>query len=175
MCYICPARSRQPTIPFWYAAYIEAFISPGIVVSIMKSIQVSGQFTALDFHTGAVLEYHVDYDVVKNAEGKFFVPRSIEPIIYMEHAGGSWRSYFFSGQEWRATESTVVDTDDLPFEVLVTIIGKFFPTTTSRGNRVFYRTIKQIRVPMTIVDGSFFGTALVPGVEVENAPVMVRA
>jgi len=162
-------------IPFWYAAYIEAFIPPAINVSSMKSIQISGQFAALDFHTGAVLALKVDYDVVKKEGGKYFVPRSIEPIVFMERVDGKWRTYFFDGARWSETESTFVDTDDLPFEALATVIGKFFPYITSRGNRVFYRTIKQFRIQMSFVDARLFGEAVVPAVSVENAPVMVRA
>lgn len=146
-----------------------------IVVSTMKSIQINGKFTALDFHTGAVLEYRVDYDVVKKDGGKFFVPRSIEPIMYVERIGKTCRSYFFNGNEWNGTESTFVDTDDLPFEALATIIGKFFPYITSRGNRVFYRAIKQFRIQMSFVDARLFIEAVAPVVLVENAPVMVHA
>lgn len=173
MWYKCTARSSGIDR---YGAYIVILIPDRIVVSIMKSIQINGKFTALDFHTGAVLEYHVDYDVVKKDGGKFFVPRSIEPIMYMERIGETCRSYFFNGNEWKDTESTFVDTDDLPVEVLVTIIGKFFPYTTSRGNRVFLRTIKQFRAQTSFVCGNFFEPAAVAFVApVENAPFMVHA
>jgi len=141
----------------------------------MKSIQINGQFTVLDYHTGTVLSSKVDYDIVAMDDGKYVVPRSIEPIIFLEKVDGIFRAYFFNGASWSETESTFVDTDDLPVEALVTIIGKFFVTVTSRGNRVFLRTIKQWRVAMANILPSFFATPVAVMPPIQNAPIMVRA
>ena len=143
----------------------------------MKSIQINGQFAVLDFHAGAVLSSRVDYDVVKLDGGRFLVPRSLEPIIFLEKMDGMFRAFFFNGAEWSGTESALVDADD-PVEALVTVVGRFFPNVTSRGNRVFLRSIKQWRVPASFISPGFLGALEAPAVlaaAVENAPIAIRA